>query len=201
MKNFKEYNLNITGTITIGADVGQELDFYLQNNIDNMVFFEPRLGPFLDLQEKVSRYPGKNIQCFNIALGEKDETRNMYVAGGGQSSSFLKPKLHLQMHPEILFSNPPLLCNLKTLDSFNFSSIFNFIHIDVQGFELSVLKGARQTLHNIHAISSEINVIELYEDCVLLDDLDKFLSSFGFKRIESDVNAQGWGDALYIKNL
>jgi len=201
MKNFNEYNLNITGAITIGADVGQELDFYLQNNIYNMVFFEPRLGPFLDLQEKASKHRNKNIQCFNIALGDKEETKNMFVAGGGQSSSFLKPKLHLQMHPEILFNNPPLLCDIKTLDSFNFSPLFNFIHIDVQGFELNVLKGAQQTLHNVHAISSEINVIELYEDCVLVDDLDKFLFNFGFKRIESEVNDQGWGDALYIKNL
>jgi hypothetical protein len=73
--------------------------------------------------------------------------------------------------------------------------------MDVQGYELRVLKGGTKTLNNILALGTEVNIIELYEGCVLMDELDNFLAKLNFSRVETNINEFGWGDALYIKNL
>ena len=76
---------------------------------------------------------------------------------------------------------------------------YNFINMGVQGAELKVLKGAINILHKIDYIYSEVNVSELYEGCVLIEEMDNFLKSFGFERVETDINEYDWGDALFIK--
>ena len=54
----------------------------------------------------------------------------------------------------------------------------------------------------------------MYKDCALLDEIDDYLSKYGFLRVEIDLGPgpnkidkngnrdyiiDGWGDALYIK--
>ena len=203
MNFIKKYNLNLTGAIIIGADEGQEIPFYKENKIKQLAFFEPRPPAYEKLLESLKDIDSSfHIQTFNVGLGDVDGVLPMHTAGGGQSSSFLKPKLHLEKHPTILFRDD-MICNypVKTLDSYSFSSGYNFIHMDVQGYELRVLKGGIKTLNNIVALSSEVNIIELYEDCVLMDELDNFLAKLNFSRVETNITEFGWGDALYIKNL
>jgi hypothetical protein len=77
---------------------------------------------------------------------------------------------------------------------------YNFINMDVQGYELEVMRGAMNTLDKIDYIISEVNKEELYENCVRVDRLDNFLSKFGFKRVETNWEGVTWGDALYIKD-
>ena len=60
-----------------------------------------------------------------------------------QSSSILEPDIHVQQYPHIKF-NEKITVDITTLDSF-MSTIenkndFNFINIDVQGYELEVFK-------------------------------------------------------------
>jgi len=69
-----------------------------------------------------------------------------------------------------------------------------------QGAELLALKGSSKILNNITAIYTEINYDEIYKDCALIEDLDKYLNEYNFKRVmtvtpESDY----WGEgcALY----
>lgn len=204
MSMFKRHNLNITGAITIGADVGQEIPFYKEHNIKNLAFFEPRTEAYENLVLNLAQSLDKSytVHTYNVGLGETEGVFPMYTAGGGQSSSFLKPKLHLEKHPEIVFRDDMVYdFPIKTLDSFNFGPEFNYINLDVQGFELKVLKGAQKTLNNIVALNTEINLIELYEGCVLVDELSEFLSGFGFSCVEKQITEWGWGDALYLKNL
>ncbi|WP_447516023.1 FkbM family methyltransferase, partial [Clostridioides difficile] len=62
-------------------------------------------------------------------------------------------------------------------------SLYNFINIDVQGYELEVFKGGIETLKNIDYIYSEVNRAQLYKGCVLVEELDQFLEIYGFKRV------------------
>jgi hypothetical protein len=77
---------------------------------------------------------------------------------------------------------------------------FNFLNIDVQGFELEVLRGAAETLNYVDYILTEVNREELYEDCVLVEELDEFLDAYGFVREETSWGGGSWGDAFYVKN-
>jgi hypothetical protein len=71
--------------------------------------------------------------------------------------------------------------------------------MDVQGYELEVLKGGQEILNNIDYIITEVNRKELYKACVLVDELDSFLENYNMIRVETDWVGDSWGDAFYIK--
>jgi hypothetical protein len=75
---------------------------------------------------------------------------------------------------------------------------YNVLILDIQGAELLALQGLSSLLNNFNTIYTEVNEEELYSGCCKLEDLDSYLSSFGFKRkYISTLN--GYGNALYIK--
>jgi hypothetical protein len=78
-------------------------------------------------------------------------------------------------------------------------SKYNFLNIDVQGYELEVFKGAFGSLKNIDYIISEVNRDEIYEGCPHIDELDNFLIQFNLQRVETNWAGDTWGDAFYIK--
>ena len=39
---------------------------------------------------------------------------------------------------------------------------------------------------------------ELYKNCGLIGDVDKFLEKHNFKRMKTVMTRYGWGDALYL---
>ena len=204
---FKKYNLNIDGVIQIGAHFGEEYPLYVKYDIKNILFFEPLENCCNVLVNNVMRYgvEGRNIGLINSALGSKPGIQTMYVDNmEGASSSLLKPKQHLEQHPHIAFPNRQDV-QVITLDSFwdvnteTKLENFNFINIDVQGYELEVFKGATKTLESIDYIMTEINNDEVYENCVLVESLDEFLGEYGFKRVETSWAGGTWGDGFYIK--
>ena len=113
------------------------------------------------------------------------------------SSSILKPKKHLTQYRDITF-NVKENVELKTLDSYNYKN-FNFLNMDVQGYELEVLRGAKKTLEYIDYVYCEVNRDEVYEDNAYIEEIDEFLSSYNMERVETDWQGDTWGDALYIK--
>jgi hypothetical protein len=121
-------------------------------------------------------------------------------ANGGQSSSILEPKTHLDRYPHIHFTDKETVQMIK-LDDFDYDvKKYNFINIDVQGYELEVFKGAINKLNNIQYIMTEINQDELYVKCTQIQELDEFLSKYGFERVDTHWwYGDGWGDAFYIK--
>tara|TARA_Y100001937_G_scaffold121819_1_gene181191 strand:- start:167 stop:802 length:636 start_codon:yes stop_codon:yes gene_type:complete len=198
----KKHNLKITGAIHIGAHHGQEVFLYEENEIKNLILFEPLRDNFLKLKENVKN---PSTRLVNLALGSKTDMvfMNVETANQGQSSSILEPKLHLQQYPQIVFNRKEKV-SMTTLDKFFEKEEikkenFNLINIDVQGYELEVFKGATETLRTIDYIFAEVNRAELYKDCASVVELDEFLSNFGFERVETNWEGITWGDALYVK--
>ena len=112
--------------------------------------------------------------------------------------SLLKPKKHLEEHPEVTFPETETV-EIHTLDDY-YNPQYNFLNIDVQGYELEVLKGGTKTLENIDAMIVEVNRDEMYEGCPMIEDIDNFLDGFGFKRVTEVWQSISWGDALYARN-
>jgi len=184
-----KHNITITGVIHVGGNVGEEVSFY-RKYTNRIHVFEPRVDAFNKIPEDVNKY--------NVALGNRDGDVKMFLASNGQSSSCLEPKLHLQSHPSITF-NENTTVPIRTLDSFAIEGC-SLLNMDTQGYELEVLKGAEETLKGINTVYTEVNTRELYRNCVLLQDLDRWLSERGFARVETSIYEHlGWGDALYMK--
>lgn len=194
----------INGIFHIGAHYGQEARMYLANNIPS-ILFEPNPDSFSVLKQNFGNVSGIRVE--NYALGSSNDKRKMYCEKNnlGMSSSLLKPKKHLEYYPNILF-NSSCEINQITLDDYvknNYinMTIYNCIVMDVQGYELEVLKGSKKTLEKIDHIVTEVNFEQLYENCALIEELDGFLKEYGFSRIATVSTGCGWGDAFYTKNM
>lgn len=197
----KKYNLDMKGVIHVGGHQGQELADYQKFNIKEVHIFEPLLKNFNVLLKNISKFKNLQITPYNFALGNKRDKVIMNCSSNNlESSSIMVPKIHLLQHPKIEFKEQEIV-NLRDLDSFKIKNI-NFLNIDVQGYELEVLKGATRTLKYIDYIYCEINRDETYEDNPLVDDIDIFLNDFNFIRCETKwaSNTLSWGDAFYIRS-
>lgn len=194
----KKYNMNITGIIHIGAHYGEELQDYIDNGINDMILFEPLIDNFNILEENVKNL-NVNIWAHQVALGSTSGIAEMYVSSNEkQSSSILKPKVHLTHHPNVSFPSTEQV-EVKTLDQFETFN-FNFINMDVQGYELEVLKGGSKTLEHIDYVYCEVNRDEVYENNAFIEQIDDYLEYYNLIRVETSWDGGIWGDALYIKN-
>lgn len=205
IKKIKEkYNLKVKGIIQVGAHHGMEVkEFSKIFNLkkENIISFEPDKINFKILTEEC-----KNISILaNFALGEKTEEKEMFVEtyNKGQSNSLLKPKIHLTQYPDIVFEKKETV-KVIMLDEWMYQNIkkerhtqFNFLNMDVQGYEDKVLIGSKNFLSNIDYIFCEINRAEVYENCVQATDLHNLIISKGFKLKEINWGGITWGDAFY----
>jgi len=193
----QKYNLNITGVVHVGGWQGWEYHDYINHGIRDIMFFEPAPRSFEILKNGLD---GKAI-LHNVALGNFEGTVKMYVddVNDGQSSSILEPIVHLEQYPHITFEKE-ITVPIKKLDSYIPSiNSFNMLNIDVQGYELEVLKGANVFLQWVDFIILEINRAELYKDCAQIEDIINFLSPYGFQVEELNWHGGTWGDGCFVK--
>ena len=195
----KKYNMDIKGIIHIGAHRGQEIEEYVDNGIQDIIMFEPVSLNFNILEKRMADV-NANISAYQVALGNEEKNVTMYLSDNDLiSSSVLRPKVHLQLHPGVGFPGTEEV-EMKRLDSFaEETQNFNFINMDVQGYELEVLKGGAETLEHVDYVYCEINRDELYEGNAFVEDLDEFLSDYSMERVETDWAGTLWGDALYVR--
>jgi FkbM family methyltransferase len=193
----KKYNMDVKGIIHIGGHYGEEIDEYVRNGIQEIVIFEPLSDSFDVLCENIKDL-NANIIAHQVALGPEETVATMYVSDNEkQSSSLLKPKVHITHHPHVKFPETEEV-EVKVLDDFDYTQ-YNFINMDVQGYELEVLKGAKKTLENVDYVYCEVNRDEVYEGNAYVEELDEFLSQYNMERVETSWEGQIWGDALYIR--
>jgi FkbM family methyltransferase len=189
-----KHKIVVRGVIHVGAHEGQEVNDYHRFGVKNIVLIEPASVQYKKLFDKFSRVAG--VRLFNVACGALEGEATMYVEtfNTGQSNSLLKPKDHLKHYPEIKFTGTETV-PVKPLRKLEIDPTqYNLLNIDVQGYELEVLRGADLT--HIDAIYTEVNRAEVYEGCAMVDDLDKFLAP-AFTRVDTVWTGQGWGDAIY----
>jgi FkbM family methyltransferase len=162
--------------------------------------FEPVPEIFHKLAKNTKRL--KNIRCHNIALSSKTGKATMSVSteGSDGSSSLLKPKMHLKISPEVKFEK-----NLKvksiTLDDWclrNKIKNVDFLWLDMQGSEFSVLKKSTKILKTVKAIHMEVSNVELYQGQALYPEIKGWLAARGFTvKKHSDLRISG--DVLFVR--
>ena len=196
-KLVEKYNIDFKGIIHIGAHQAEEMEVYKKYIHPDKTLWVEALPDKVDFCKK--KYP--DIKIVNAVVSDKEEEVYFNVANNGQSSSIFELGfIHKRHHPEVHYvskfkTKTQLMSNIIK----DYSSIpFNFINLDIQGAELPALKGFGDYLSNIDYIYTEINFDYIYEGISLGGEMDKYLSEFGFKRVEtSDCSTSRWGDALY----
>lgn len=203
-KAVAKYGMKIKGCLHVGAHFGQEYITYRELGIEQMMFFEPCKEAFGVLSAAMLSV--NNVSLYKCACGaiDGDGFMNIETANKGMSNSLLKPAKHLDQYPSIQFNDTERVrvARLDTIigkmESDTSRTIYNLLVMDVQGYELEVLKGASETLQHIDYIYTEINRDEVYEGCAKVWELDAFLKDF--TRVETSWAGGAWGDAIYTRN-
>lgn len=195
----------ITGIFHVGASHAEELQSYISNGIENMIWIEAIPEIYEKMQLIIKPYP--KALGFNACISDvSDKDVEFKITNNsGQSSSFLNLKIHKEVHPDV-FVTKTIKLKTKTIseiieqNNINIAN-YNFLNMDIQGCELFALKGIKKEyFDNIKYIYLEVSTKELYENCALLPDIDEFLNVYGFKRAMIRMTDCFWGDAFYIKN-
>lgn len=189
----------IKGIIQVGAHYGSEYE-NLKLMSENIIMFEPQKKVYTQLCENLKNKSHLKIE--NMAMGSQIGKMHMFVesANNGQSSSLLEPSLHKYQYPSIVFNQTEEV-EVNTLNNYfcSYQLNHNLLVMDVQGYELEVLKGATNILDEIDYVFCEVNRAELYKNCAMVEEIDVFLEKYNLKREHTSWDGYTWGDALYVK--
>ena len=197
----KKYNITPRGVIQLGVHWFQEKEVLQSLGINDFVLVEPQKAAFEIMKERAKDV---NAILYNCAVSEFEGKAIMKCdeTNQGQSSSLLEAKEHLIKYPSIQFTREEEVDVKKIVNLVFEREKYNILVMDLQGGELKALLGSSDLLDYIDCIYTEVNFIEMYKGCVLIETLDAFLNDFyGFTRVETGENYQnqGWSDAFYVR--
>jgi FkbM family methyltransferase len=126
----------------IGANLGwYSLNFSKLAHDGKVYAFEPLPKTFEKCQRNLALNESQNVDLFNLALSDKEGEIKFFYNEKSSGSSSMKDLLELEDTIEVT-------CKLSTLDRFldAHGGSIDFIKCDVEGAELLVFQGARNTL-------------------------------------------------------
>ncbi len=127
----------------VAIDVGSHIGtwtYFLADKFNFVHCFEP-LKIHQDCWKKnVEEY--ENAELYPVALGYKEEKVKMFLPNEASVAAHIEGYGAPTSYTDQIEFNDIKVCSL---DSFNFSNV-DFIKIDVEGYELNVVKGAKQTI-------------------------------------------------------
>ena len=193
-----KFNVSPRNIAYIGANEGQEIPDMKKYFPDAVIYcFEPQKKPFEILKNKYGNL--ENIKLFNFALGSESGSVVMNINDNNNhmSSSILLPKKHLDYHKKVTFKGTSEV-DIKRFDNLEIKNV-DYLKIDVQGYELEVLKGF-DSLDEVAYINIELNRKELYKNCPHVTEIDDYLKKYDLIRVVTVWwrKTGPWGDGFYI---
>lgn len=183
----------------VGANYGQSISRFL-NLFDNPEIhsFEPLEKEFAFLRKKFQR---KNIYLNNLALGDKEEVKEFYVATKSDSSSFYKINKNTEwIKTRSLENNTSIDEYVKKTENVKVTTLDQYVKlknieyidllkVDTECHEDNVLIGAKNLLENkkIKAIQIEIRFDDIYQKYLNFSDIEKYLVPNNFRMVGIDL--------------
>ena len=173
--------------LDLGANKGQ---FAL---VSKMVFHDLPIFSFEPIPDEANVFKqihgyDQKVRLFEYALGEERKTAKLHLSKSADSSSMLPiGKLQSEIFSETQEVGT-LEVKVEKLDDFKSHFLNKYemlLKIDVQGFELNVLRGAVETLNQCKYVYVECSEVSLYEGQALRKDVETFLNNHGFSLKES----------------
>jgi len=163
---FKRYNINCV--LDVGARHG-EYGVVLRNNNykGHIISFEPIEENFQQLQRQSK---GDALwQTHHYALGSENTTASINVSQGTNLSSFFKTSDYGKQNMPGIDVKRVETVPIRKLDDI-FQEVMAhipepriYLKMDTQGWDIEVLRGAKNSLAHILALQSEISLQPLYE--------------------------------------
>ena len=177
--------------IDIGAHEGEFLSSFLNfKNIKTFYCFEPQIEIFKNIKTNYKK--NKKIKFFNYPLGDSFKKKKLKLStltSTSTMSSFNKDSLYLKFK-NLLIKNK--ISKSITVEQKTFDQVFkninvrkSFIKIDVEGYELSVLKGSKKKIKDVKYILIEHQFFNQYKSD--FNKVKKLLYKNNFKIIKSFI--------------
>ena len=174
--------------LDIGANLGAysiPLAKHLLEVGGNVIAFEPQRIVYYQLCSNVILNRLDNFIATNAAVGEYDgfielpdsEIENNYNIGGFSIEKEIRNSLGIEVFSKPLTYQVQMLC----LNNFSINQSPSLIKIDVEGYELNVLKGSLDflTKHNFPPILFEAWSLSWFEN--QKNELFEFINSVGYQ--------------------
>ncbi len=176
--------LNPDQIVDIGANKGQ-FALAAQKECPNaqLICFEPLPAPAAKFKSVFEEKKSK-VRLFVTAIGEEKSSSKIHVSNRDDSSSLLAiTKLQTKVYPG---TDEAYTINVDIAPMSDFSQFFseegnNLLKIDVQGYELKVLKGCQSLLKRFKNVYVELSFVELYEGQAMAYEVIEWLSKRDFK--------------------
>jgi FkbM family methyltransferase len=186
----------------IGANVGEEANIYSEMGINNVLWIEGNADLIPALNANISRYIGQKSLCALIGDVDGEKVNFNISSNGGQSSSVLALGTHKDQHPDVTFVKfvPGVTRRIDCLLIEEEIKNYDFLNVDLQGYDLNAIKGMGDYLKYFKAANIEVNTTPVYEGCALFPEVIEYMASFGFRLVDSRfLGRYTWGDACFVK--
>lgn len=194
-----DWNVSANGVLHVGAHEGEEADQYEGACWTPVTWIEAQPDLAKNLQSKLNPWVHKVINA--AVFDQNDVEILLHISSNSQSSSLLQFGTHKLDYPEITMVES-ITVTTKRIDALiDKANMPNFINLDIQGVELKALESLGELIASVKYIYTEVNRLNVYENCANINDIDYFLKLQGFKRATTRWQwLEGWGDALYLRS-
>jgi FkbM family methyltransferase len=165
----------------IGANVGT------WTLLAKAVFPEAEVHCFEPLESHWNRFAVltrglSRVHLHKVALGAENRMRVINITNFSDASSLLKPIESCEFQPdiEIASQNEVLIMKLDDYMAQHCLPQPDLMKLDVQGYELEVLRGGPKCLANTEALISEVSFVEYYKEQCSFAELVSFCAMDGF---------------------
>ncbi len=191
--------LSIDGILDVGANRGQfTLACQLTRPDVPVVAFEPIPAEAVTYRRVHARR--HLVKLIESALGESRGTAALHLSQSADSSSLLpigKKQTDLFHHTEEIGTITVPVQRMDDLTAHWAGRCRQLLKLDVQGYELNVLRGAVATLKCCSYVYAECSEVALYDGQALRTDVEAFLKEHGFVR--SGRHNELWAEGELIQ--
>ena len=183
--------LKFVNLVDVGCHKGEFLSSFLKNSkIKKFYCFEPQKDIFESLIKNLKK--NKKINFYNYALGDKITKKKIYISNLTSTSTLSKfnyKSKYLKFKNFMIGNKKKIKSDSfvyqKTIDQVfkNISLKECFLKIDVEGYEYSVLNGAKKKIKEVPFVLVEHQFFNQYKNN--FNQVRKFLIKNGFEVIKS----------------
>jgi FkbM family methyltransferase len=202
LRNLKSLGFSPKIIIDVGAHQGMWTKLAMKIFPDAYIFMVEAQSDKEEYLKDIQKNAPQSIGYTISLLGaQSNEAVSFYVTQGSSGASVLEEQ-----------SNSPrqvVTLSMTYLDRVvadHHLEEVSFLKLDVQGYELEVLKGAMQTLKNIEVIVMEVSLLQYNKNAPLFDEVVVFMKTQGFVMYDicglmrrPQDNALFQMDALFVR--
>lgn len=142
-------------------------------------------------------WPRASLTCFEVLPARVQELRAWCTSDGrasvvncllGAAKRDAVPFHEMETASSVLEEHIPQVAHVKTFPMTTIDAVLettistppDLLKLDVQGYELEVLKGAERALRQISVVLAEVNFIDIHVGVPLFDEILLFMRDSGF---------------------